>query len=87
MTSTPHRNQKKAAASERNQLSPFYPPHYWKAYVVTSVPFFLIDLIRSGFLPAADDSKAWYDRVIRAGGGLILFLTLVFGLLFKLFGR
>jgi hypothetical protein len=41
--------------------------------------FFLFDLIRSGISPGPDDPRAWYDRAIRAGGGLIIMLTLAIG--------
>ena len=38
----------------------------------------------SGFRPAHGDSRTWYDRTIRAAGGLILLAVLVFGLILVL---
>ena len=42
--------------------------------------FFLFDLIRSGISRGPDDPKAWYDRVIRALGGVMILLALSLGL-------
>ena len=38
----------------------------------------------SGFRPGPSDSRKWYDRAIRAIGGLILIAVLTFGLILKL---
>jgi hypothetical protein len=39
----------------------------------------LFGIIKSGVSPTQFDSKAWYDRVIRAVGGLIILLMLLAG--------
>ena len=38
----------------------------------------------SGFKPGRSDSRKWYDRLIRAIGGLIVLAFLTFGLILKL---
>lgn len=50
-------------------------------YKLVSLFAFLIDTIRSGVSPTQFDSKAWYDRTIRVGDGLILFLVFATGLI------
>ena len=37
-------------------------------------------IVWSGIKPKPRDSKAWYDRVIRAVGGVIIMLALLYGL-------
>jgi hypothetical protein len=39
----------------------------------------LLGIIKSGVSPTQFDSKAWYDRVIRAVGGFIILLMLLAG--------
>jgi hypothetical protein len=46
--------------------------------------FFIAVTIWSGIRPGADDSRKWYDRTIRALGGLIILLALGFGLILQL---
>jgi hypothetical protein len=38
----------------------------------------------SGFRPGPSDSRKWYDRLIRAVGGLIVLAALTFGLILKI---
>jgi hypothetical protein len=39
----------------------------------------MIWIIWSGIRPSSGDPRAWYDRVIRAVGGTIIFLALAWG--------
>jgi hypothetical protein len=41
----------------------------------------------SGLRPGHGDSRKWYDRLIRAVGGLIVLAALTFGLILVLSGR
>jgi hypothetical protein len=38
------------------------------------------DFVRSSFLPARDEPHAWYDRIIRGVGGILIFSVLAGGL-------
>ena len=38
------------------------------------------DFVRSSLWPGRDDPHAWYDRVIRGVGGILIFLVLAGGL-------
>jgi len=62
-------------------VSPFAPLEMQIAANRVKGVFLLFDLIRSGVWPGPDDPKAWYDRAIRAIGGVIILLVLFFGLL------
>jgi hypothetical protein len=43
--------------------------------------------IWSGVRPSSGDSKAWYDRAIRAIGGVIILLVLLRGLYLNVKGQ
>jgi hypothetical protein len=68
-------------------VSPFAPLEMQIAANRVKGVFFLFDLIRSGVSPGPDDPKAWYDRAIRAIGGVIILLVLFFGLLLLIIDR
>jgi hypothetical protein len=45
----------------------------------SQIPGVLFSLIRSGLSPQGDDPTAWYDRVIRVVGGVLILLGLGLG--------
>ncbi len=73
--------------SHQSGVSPFAPLEMQIAANRVKGVFFLFDLIRSGVSPGPDDPKAWYDRAIRALGGVIILLVLSFGLLLLIIDR
>jgi type II secretory pathway component PulM len=40
-------------------------------------------IVMSGIRPRPQDSTAWYDRAIRAGGGLFLILVMLYLLFYR----
>jgi hypothetical protein len=76
MTKRRHQ-QSKERLNFGTPVSPFATMEYRK-FATTFLGFLgFYDLIRSGIRPGSGDPKAWYDRIIRVSGGLIL---LVFGI-------
>lgn len=57
--------------------SPFATPEQQRFQTLCAFPVQLLDIIRSGFSPRRGDPTAWYDRAIRAVGGVILVLFII----------
>ena len=60
-----------------NFPSPFATPEQQRAQTLYAIPVQLMEMIRNGFSPRRDDPTAWYERVIRAVGGVILLLLII----------
>jgi hypothetical protein len=60
-----------------------YRAFWWLKVTVVMTGFGLAAW--SGFRPREGDSRKWYDRAIRSIGGLILLVTMLLGLILKLY--